>query len=148
MSRSQIASDSLPRRLSLLAELGGPEGLGVYAGYYVTDALALTVGVGLNFDAHLGMQLYFGGHTRSAHSVYAGAHFVICNQYVLAGPAGDRQGGVFIPLGYEYLARGGFTLQVEVGPNFVGTHWSQVNTRRILASIRLGKTWRALISNR
>ena len=115
----QSDSSSSKKELSILGQLWGPEVLGGYVNYYLNNRISINVGFGLNFDAHVGSNIYLVNRNSPAHSFYIGAQAITYNKFFFSGRANtERQVGIYIPLGYEYVARGGFTLQIDVGPNF------------------------------
>jgi hypothetical protein len=40
------------------------------------------------------------------------------------------------------MAKKGFTIQLDIGPNFIKEDWGQTNTADILGSLKIGYTFR------
>ncbi len=137
---TQSDSASSSKRLSILGQLWGPEILGVHLNLLLHDRLSVNFGTGLNFDAHVGWNVYLKNRNSSARSLYVGAQVIQYRQFLFSGSGADTQLGIYLPLGYESVSSGGFTIQMEVGPNFVSKDWSQRNTRPFIASVKIGKT--------
>jgi hypothetical protein len=53
----------------------------------------------------------------------------------------ESQPGIYFPIGFEYIAKKGFTVQMDVGPNLVGKDWVQTNTAPIMGSLKIGYTF-------
>ena len=54
----------------------------------------------------------------------------------------ESQVGVYFPIGFEYIAKKGFTLQIDIGPNLVGKDWAQTSTAPIVGSFKIGYTFK------
>ncbi|MHA7109754.1 hypothetical protein ACRTDU_06485 [Sunxiuqinia elliptica] len=58
--------------------------------------------------------------TKHQTSIYVGVQAIAYREYLLFGSSGaDRQLGIYCPVGVEYIALEGFTVQVDVGLIFV-----------------------------
>jgi hypothetical protein len=123
-----------------LGQLWGPEILGFHLNFLPHDHLSVNLGIGLNFDTHVGANVYLKDRNSAARSLYIGAQVIHYQQFLFSGSGADTQLGIYLPLGYESVSSGGFTIQIESGPNFVSKDWSQSNTLPFIASVRLGKT--------
>ncbi len=125
-----------------MGQLWGPEILGGHLNFFLHDHLSINVGIGLNFDAHLGSNVYLKNRNSSARSLYVGAQFIQYREFLFSGSGAETQLGIYLPLGYESVSSSGFTFQIDVGPNFVSKDWSQTNTLPLIGSVRIGKTFR------
>ncbi len=123
----------------------GPSLLGLNANYYLGNRVSFNLGAGINLDLHLGANLYLINRARSNHSLYIGGQ--ICMIRELTTPlyanisSKKKQTGLFVPLGYEFVGKKGFSVQLECGPNFVNEDYGQMNTKPVVFLIRLGKTF-------
>ncbi len=138
---TQSDSTSSDKKVSLMGQLWGPEILGGHLNFFLHDRLSINFGIGLNFDAHLGSNVYLKNRNSSARSLYVGAQVIHYRQFLLSGSNAETQLGIYLPLGYESVSSSGFTFQIEAGPNFVSKDWSQTNTLPFIASVRIGKTF-------
>jgi predicted RNA-binding protein with TRAM domain len=80
---------------------------------------------------------------KSRHHLFAGIELTTVQQVEPFADkmwSGVRQFGIYLPVGYQLIGKKGFTLQVDIGPNFVNENWGQINTSPILGSIKLGIT--------
>ena len=140
---TQSDSTSSDKKVSLMGQLWGPEILGGHLNFFLHDRLSINFGIGLNFDTHIGSNVYLKNRNSSARSLYVGAQVIHYRQFLLSGSNAETQLGIYLPLGYESVSSRGFTFQIEVGPNFVSKDWSQTNTLPLIASVRIGKTFAA-----
>jgi hypothetical protein len=142
---AQSDTSSFKGKSSFLFELGGPELLGGYFNYFLNNRISANVGLGIDLDCHLGTNLYLIRRNKSRHSIYLGGQIAYYRKLTwltigFGGPIEpDDQFGFYLPLGYEYVAKSNFTLQVDLGPNFVSKDWGQSNTYPLLFSIKIGK---------
>jgi len=127
---------------SLFGQTGGPEVIGVHINHNVSHRVSLNVGVGLLLDAHIGTNVYLTNRVEKRKSLYLGAQLSNIREVNIIGSSRERQFGVYIPIGFEYIAPKGFTLQIDVGPNFVNDDYDQVNTLAFFGSIKVGYTFR------
>lgn len=146
---SQGNSDKIKGSSSLMLQVFGPELLGVHYNYYVTYRISINAGIGLNMDVHLGSNFYLKNRSKSSSSLFLGAQIIAYREYHLLGnffggpdTQHDTQIGLYIPFGYEYLGKKGFTLQVDIGPNFVKEDWGQTNTIPFFGSLKIGYTFK------
>lgn len=129
----------------IYVEALGPSLLGLNANYYLGNRVSFNLGAGINLDIHLGANLYLINRARSNHSLYISGQ--VCMIRELTTPmyvnisSKKKQTGLFVPLGYEFVGRKGFSMQVECGPNFVNEDYGQTNTKPVVFLIRLGKTF-------
>jgi len=142
-----IAQDSLYINNSpaFYLQFFGPEILGIHFNMNAGRKFSVNAGIGGNVDYHLGMNYYFGNRSVSKSSLYAGIQICSLREINIFGSSGDyeRQAGFYIPIGYEYVAKKGFSIQIDAGPNFVKDDWEQGNTYPFLGSIKVGYVIRA-----
>ncbi|NNF18820.1 MAG: hypothetical protein HKN61_03515 [Flavobacteriaceae bacterium] len=148
--------DSIKGSSSLMLQFWGPELLGLSLNYNVNPSFSLNAGIGLNIDMHLGANYYLLDRTKSRSSLYVGGQLVYYREledflgldfgslYDTSENTynGDTQIGLYLPIGYEFLGRRGFTAQAEIGYNLVGKDWDQGNTLPLIGAIRIGYTFR------
>lgn len=127
---------------SLLGQVWGLEILGINVNHNLNHWLSLNAGVGIGLQFHLGANFYLNKRTEKRTSFFIGAQTGLIREYYLSGEFGDSQLAIYLPIGFEYRASKGFTIQLDVGPNFVKNDWSQSNTSSFLASIKIGYTFR------
>ena len=121
------------------AQAFGPEVLGIHVNINAGGKASINFGIGGNLDYHLGLNYYFGNRHFSKSTIYAGLQVASIREFLFFGSDGhERQIGLYIPIGYEYVAKKGFSLQIDVGPNFVGENWEQSNTQIIQGSFKIG----------
>lgn len=129
----------------IYVEVLGPSLLGLNANYYLGNRVSFNLGAGVNLDIHLGANLYLINRARSNHSLYISGQ--VCMIRELTTPmyanisSKKKQTGLFVPLGYEFVGKKGFSVQLECGPNFVNEDYGQTNTKPLVFLIRLGKTF-------
>ena len=79
-STEAAAQDTPPiavgERVSVLGQLWGPEVLGAYLNFYLSDHISVNVGAGVNSDAHIGANTYLMNRNGSAHALYVGVQLV------------------------------------------------------------------------
>jgi hypothetical protein len=132
---------------SLLFEMWGPEVIGGYFNYFINNRISANLGIGFDLDFHLGSNLYLIRRNKSRHSIYLSGQIISYNKNTISfigigqAPEPDRQLGFYLPIGYEYISKKGFTLQIDLGPNFVSRDWDQSNTKPIVFSFKTGKTF-------
>lgn len=142
---SQENSNKIKGSSSLMLQVIGPEVLGVHYNYYVTYRISINAGIGFNMDVHLGSNFYLKNRSKSSSSLFLGAQIIAYRAFHPFGPYfgdHDTQMGLYIPFGYEYLGKKGFTLQVDIGPNFVKEDWGQTNTIPFFGSLKIGYTFK------
>jgi hypothetical protein len=144
---AQNDTSSFKSRSSLLFELFGPELMGGYFNYFISNRISANLGIGLDLDFHLGSNIYLVRRNKLRHSIYLGGQIIYYRKSTMSfigfgGPIKpDHQIGFYLPIGYEYISKKGFTLQIDLGPNFVSRDWDQSNTKPILFSFKIGKTF-------
>ena len=126
-------------------ELMGPSLVGINFNYYFGNRLSTNLALGANLDVHLGANFYLISRERSRHSVYISAQLCMIRQLSLPLykdiSARNKETGLYIPLGYEFIGKKGFTLQLECGANFVSQDFGQTNTKPVVFLMRIGKTF-------
>lgn len=159
METTMFSQQNEPNRTkkstSLMLQFYGPEALGVHVNQNITRSIALNFGLGLDLGAHLGMNAYLTNRNQKRFAWYGGVQTYFIREFTLNsgnlfGSSGvsesqkrDSQLGVYIPIGFEYIANKGFTLQLDIGPNLVGEDWGQSNTAPVMGSLKIGYTFRA-----
>ncbi len=124
---------------SIMFQLFGPEGIGVYGNYYLIRKFSINAGFGFGTDAHIGANYYL---TRKQFSgLYLGAQ--VCriaemNLDKLIDFNTNSQTGLYIPVGVEFNSKRGFIFSAELGYNMVKTDYDQLNTQPFVFAIRLG----------
>lgn len=153
--QAQQSTNSIVKSTSLMGQLLGPEALGVHVNQNLEKRFSLNIGIGFGLDAHLGFNTYLNNRDLKRFAWYIGAqgyvvHEVSFNTGNIFGDSEtsssnkrDSQIGLYIPIGFEYIAKKGFTLQLDIGPNFVKNDWDQINTAPIMGSLKIGYTFRA-----
>ena len=139
---AQNSSGGLKGSTSLMGQLWGAEVVGVHINHNLDHRVSINAGVGVLLDAHLGTNVYLTQRTNKKASFYIGAQLTLTNSVNLFGSSSESQWGAYLPIGYEYLSLKGFTVQVDIGPNFVENDWDQINTLPFMGSIKLGYTFR------
>jgi len=125
-----------------MGQTWGPEGIGVHLNHNIGNKVSLNVGVGFLLDAHIGTNVYVTNRSKKRTSFYLGAQLATLREINIIGSSRERQLGIYIPIGFEYIATKGFTMQVDIGPNFVDDDWGQVNTIPFIGSIKIGYTFK------
>lgn len=133
-----IDTTLLYSRSAFLIQFWGPEILGFHFILNPLNRISINMGLGLFGNMHLGINYYFIDRTRSTSSIYIGSQFALVQKFILFGTGGEGQLGMYIPLGYEYMARNGFIFQVDFGANIIEKDWGQRNTKPFLASLKIG----------
>ena len=99
-------------------------------------------GIGIIGDIQLGLNYHFlKDRAQSGGSPYIGVQVSRINQIKISGPIRSEVNtiSIYIPIGLEFIKHNGFTSAIEVGPNFPGEDFSQINTAPILFALRIGK---------
>ena len=135
---AQKDSTNFKGRTSILLEIGGPEMLGVHFSGYLNNRISANAGLGVGLGYHIGTNFNFNRSKYS--SIIIGVQvFSIRSFNPFSGSFNtERQLGIYIPLGFEYYAEKGFTMQIDFGPNFVKEDWGQLNTSSFLISVKIG----------
>lgn len=138
--QGQDLQPEVKRSTSIMLQLWGPEVLGIHINHNISPRVSVNLGVGVLLDAHLGANYYFTNRYQRKSSFYAGAQMAYIHEFQLFGDSGgaDTQLEVYLPIGYEYLGRRGFTFQADVGPNFANEDWGQSNNLPFYGSIKVG----------
>ncbi len=151
----QTDIDPIQKSTSLMLQFFGPEALGIHVNHNTTKRIAMNFGLGVGLDAHIGLNGYLTDRSQKRFAWYGGLQVYLIREVVFSagdifgsmGSSGssnkESQIGVYIPLGFEYIATKGFTLQLDIGPNLIGEDWGQTNTAPIMGSFKIGYTFRA-----
>jgi len=131
-------STLLYSRSAVLVQLWGPEVLGFHFIINPINRISINFGFGLLADFHLGMNYYVIDRTKSTSSFYVGSQIILYHKFMLFGSSSESQLGIYIPIGFEYMAQNGFTFQIDAGPNIVEKDWGQTNTKSFIASLKIG----------
>lgn len=127
-------------RPSFYLQAWGPEGVGVHANVFLGNRMSLNAGLGFNIDAHIGTNFYFTKRNKSKGAFYAGAQLCSYRIFKFNFDGKERQLAFYVPVGYEYISKKGFSFQVDIGPNMIQKDWGQYNTLPFLASLKIGFT--------
>lgn len=127
---------------SLTGQLWGFEAVGLNLNHNINHRISINAGLGVVLDLHVGTNIYLSNRKKKKTSLYIGAQFGSIKQISLFGSSDKSQLGVYLPIGFEYIALKGFTIQVDIGPNFVKEDWIQINTFPVLGSLKIGYTFR------
>ncbi len=154
---AQEDSNHTKKSTSLMLQFYGPEVLGVHVNHNASKRISLNLGLGVDLDLHLGTNAYLTDRDLKRFAWYGGGQMYwirktegfINTDFFGSMSTGsyttdkrESQVGVYFPIGFEYIARKGFTIQADVGPNLVSDDWSQVNTAPINGSFKIGYTFR------
>lgn len=125
---------------SIFLQLFGPEVLGAHFNSNLNNRISVNAGLGLGLAYHLGSNIYFRntGNSRLSRFYLGFQVFSIRSVNPFGGFNEDRQVGLYIPVGYEYVSKNWFSFQVDLGPNFVEEDWSQYNTGKFYGSFKFG----------
>jgi len=104
---------------------------------------------------HLGTNFYLTNRNIKRFAWYGGLQLYLIREFQfntgnIFGSMGsssttnkrESQAGIYFPIGFEYMAKKGFALQIDIGPNIVGKDWAQTNTAPIMGSFKIGYTFR------
>ncbi|MDM9631613.1 hypothetical protein [Robiginitalea aurantiaca] len=139
---AQDRTSGIAGSASLLGQLGGAEALGVHLNYNINQKFSVNAGFGVGFSCHAGANYYFNRKPAKKAFFYIGAQVGSIREWNFLGDWGDRQAIVYVPIGFEFMAHKGLTLQIDAGPNIAAENWSQTNTGVISASLKIGYTFR------
>ena len=133
--------DSLRAKNSLTFQLFGPEVFGVCYNHYLSRHFSLNAGIGAGMCIHIGFNYY--PLKVSPFSLYFGGQLCRLTLVDLGNLVENHgsQAGFYLPVGLQYTAPKGFTLQFEGGYIIFKEDWGQRNTQPFLYTIRIGKTW-------
>jgi len=128
---------------SLFGQLYGIEVLGISVNHNINNRFSINGGFGIGPTFHLGGNFYFNRKPEKKTSFYIGTQVgSIREAYLLGSGFGDSQLAVYFPIGFEYIAAKGFTIQIDLGPNFTQEDWEQANTLPLYGSLKIGYTFR------
>ena len=127
---------------SLFGQLYGIEVLGISVNHNINNRFSINGGFGVGPTFHLGGNFYFNRKPEKKTSFFVGAQAGYIREAFLFGGFGDSQLAVYIPIGFEYIAAKGFTIQIDLGPNFTKEDWGQANTLPFYGSLKIGYTFR------
>ena len=151
---AQQTKDDTEKSTSLMLQFFGPEALGIHINHNASQRFSLNLGLGAGLDAHIGLNAYLTKRDLKRFAWYGGLQVFIIREVQLIsgnlfGSMGssttnkrESQVGVYIPIGFEYIAKKGFTIQLDVGPNFVKDDWGQTNTASYMGSLKIGYTFK------
>ncbi|MEH0154700.1 hypothetical protein V6R21_11215 [Limibacter armeniacum] len=140
---AQKESTRVYNSTSIFLQLFGPEFLGVNLNYNINKRASLNLGLGVLLDGHIGTNIYVTDRSYHTSSMYIGTQAALINYNPIFGSSSEMQIGLYIPIGYEYIAKKGFTIQFDIGPNLVRHDWGQANTEVLNASLKIGTTIRS-----
>ena len=140
--QAQDRQSDIKGSTSLMAQVYGLEVLGVNINYNINHWISINGGIGIGPSFHIGANFYLNRRAEKKTSFYVGGQIGSIREYFIYGGFGDSQLGAYLPIGFEYIAARGFTIQVDVGPNFAKEDWGQVNTIPFWGSIKIGYTFR------
>lgn len=147
---SKPTEPTLKNSVSLCFSLFGPEYVGSYINYYLSNRVSVNGGLGFNLDFHVGMNYYFSKRETRGSSFYLGLQatryrrYDILNFLNLTKTEPLTQLGLYLPIGFEYAGRKGIVFQFEAGPNFVSDQWYGndnrlgYNTFPVMISFKIG----------
>ncbi len=142
MHTKTIAQDSLSiaQTGGFYLQVYGPELFGLHINMNAGSKVSVNLGIGIDLDYHIGMNYYFGNRHISCSSIFAGLQIASQREFLVFGGSDEfrRQPALYIPIGYEYIARKGFSIQLDIGPNFVRENWDQWNTYPVNFSFKIG----------
>ena len=98
-------------------------------------------GIGIIGDIQLGLNYHFlKDMAQSEGSLYIGIQVSRINQIKLQGFIRSEVNtiSIYVPVGLEIIKHDGFTFAIEVGPNFPGEDFAQINTTSKLFAFRIG----------
>ncbi len=152
----QVNSD-IKGSTTLMLQFLGPEVLGVHINHNSTNRISLNIGLGADLGIHIGTNAYLTDRNLKHFACYGGLQLYLIREFQFSigntfGSMGssstsnkrESQGGIYLPIGFEYIAKKGFSLQIDIGPNLVGKDWAQTNTAPIMGSLKFGYTFKPI----
>lgn len=151
---AQQDTSEIKKSTSLMLQFFGPEVLGIHVNHNASQRISLNAGLGVDLGVHIGANAYLTDRTLKRFAWYGGVQLFLIREFQFStgnifGSMGsstrnkrETQVGVYIPVGFEYMAKKGFTIQLDIGPNFIKEDWGQNNTADILGSLKIGYTFR------
>ncbi len=127
---------------AVVGQLWGIETIGLNINHNINHRVSINAGLGILLDLHLGANLYLTNRTKKKTSFYIGTQVGLIRQISIFGSSDESQLGIYAPIGFEYIALKGFTILVDIGPNFVKEDWDQISTFPIMGSLKIGYTFR------
>ena len=154
--KAQQDFKDIKKSTSLMLQFFGPEALGIHLNHNVTKRISLNLGLGADLGIHIGTNAYLTDRNLKRFAWYGGLQLYLIREFQFTNLAifgsvnggsstahkKESQFGLYIPIGFEYVAKKGFTLQFDMGPNFVANDWGQTNTAPIMGSLKIGYTFR------
>lgn len=153
---AQQDNSDTKRSTSLMLQFFGPEALGIHVNHNATKRISLNLGLGADLGIHIGANAYLTNRNLKRFAWYGGLQLYLIREFQFTpgdifGSMGssstknkrESQVGIYFPVGFEFIAKKGFTLQMDLGPNLVQKDWAQTNTAPILGSFKIGYTFRA-----
>lgn len=120
--QAQSEAAEIKGKSSLFFQILGPEVLGAHYNYNFHKNISANIGIGLNADAHAGVNFYPLKRTNPEYlTIYAGAQIISYHQF----GGSEFQLGFYTPIGIEIysMSARGLTIQIEGGPNIVKEDW-------------------------
>ena len=154
LTAQQVNSD-IKGSTSLMLQFFGPEALGINLNHNASQRVSLNAGLGADLGIHIGANAYLTDRSLKHFAWYGGVQLYLIREFQFStgnifGSWGsssttnkrESQAGIYFPIGFEYIAKKGFTVQMDVGPNLVGKDWAQTNTAPIMGSLKIGYTFK------
>lgn len=155
LTAQQVNSD-IKSSTSLMLQFFGPEALGIHINHNSTKRISLNIGLGADLGIHIGTNAYLTNRNQKHFAWYGGLQLYLIREFQFSSGnlfgnmeststknKRESQAGIYLPIGFEYIAKKGFTFQIDVGPNFVREDWAQTNTAPIMGSLKIGYTFKS-----
>jgi hypothetical protein len=139
---AQASATDIRGSTSLFGQLYGIEVLGITLNYNINHRISVNGGIGVGPTYHVGASYYLNRKPGKKTSFYVGTQAGSVREVLFFDGFGDSQLAVYIPIGFEYMAVKGFTIQVDLGPNFTEVDWEQANTLPFYGSLKIGYTFK------
>lgn len=125
-------------RFAMFAQISGHPVLGASANVFIIPHLSLNAGIGL-VGHHFGANIYLLRRAAITKLCpYVGFQRVYVREVSFLSDSHRHQWGWFLPLGLEFIARKGVSMQFELGSDFFATDYGQWNTSGFMATFRIG----------
>lgn len=135
---AQKDSTNYSGRTGFYAQALGPEGLGANVNIFLNNRSSVNFGLGFNLDAHLGSNFYFTKRHEHKSAFYLGAQLCSYRIFNFNFTGKERQLALYVPFGFEFIGKKGFSFQIDIGPNFIQQDWGQYNTIPFFGSLKIG----------
>ena len=116
---AQKDSTNYSGRPGFYAQFIGPEGLGAHVNIFLNNRSSVNFGLGFNLDAHIGSNFYFTKRNEHKSAFYLGAQLCSYRIFKFDFTGKERQVAVYVPFGFEFIGKKGFSFQIDIGPNFI-----------------------------